>query len=230
MAFHKNMQTGKLSYRKCPHCGKKREYYSGPFFVHYHGLTEWSDGEIFKEFPSLKETELQKCEFCNNFIWHRQKLGGMEFKDYCDALYFYENLYSKRTIFSLVFPKQNKKRLLYIRLNILRRYNDRIRIHPLSEGEKVSRPINENDEIIFIDNAKKLIELLKIFKTDNHFLISELYRNIGLFEESKAEIAKIYDENKKRILLREIENMNRDVIIIKQPLTSANQNFTITEG
>ncbi|RDI57660.1 hypothetical protein [Flavobacterium glaciei] len=214
------MQIGSPSYRKCLHCGEKSEYYSGPFFVHYYGLTEWSDGEIFQELPSLKETELQKCHFCSNFTWLRQKFDGMTFKDYCDALIFFENLYSKKTIISHVFHKRNKKRLLYIRLNILRKYNDRIRIHPLSNGEKKSKSIDENDKIIFINNANKLIELLKILEPDNHFIIAELYRNIGLFEDSKAEADKIYDENKKRLLLREIENENRDVIIIKQPLTA----------
>jgi hypothetical protein len=143
----------------------------------------------------------------------------MTFKDYCDALIFYENLYSKKTIISRIFHKRNKKRLLYIRLNILRKYNDRIRINPLSKGEKESKPIDENDKFIFIKNANKLIELLKLLEPDNHFLIAELYRNIGSFEASKAEVDKIYDENKKRILLREIENKNRDVIIIKQPPT-----------
>ncbi|MEI6265931.1 MAG: hypothetical protein WCP74_12595 [Sphingobacteriia bacterium] len=214
------MQIGSPSYRKCPHCGKKIEYYSGPFFVHYHGLTEWSDGETFEELPSLKVTELQKCYFCNNFFWFRQMLGGMHFKDYCDALIFFEKLYSKKTIIDFVFPNRNKKRLLYIRLNILRKYNDRIRIHPLSNGEKKAKPIHENDKNIFINNAIELIELLKILEPDNNFLISELYRNIGSFEESKAELNKVYDENKKRLLLREIENKNRDVIIIKQPLTA----------
>ena len=213
------MQIGRLTFRRCPHCGKNIEYSSGRFFVHYYGLTEWSDGETFEELPSLKKTELQKCHFCNNFFWFKQKLGGMQFKDYCDALIFFENLYSKKTIIDFLFPNRNKKRLLYIRLNILRKYNDKIRVHPLSKGEKISELIHENDKNIFINNAIKLIELLKIFEPDNNFLISELYRNIGLFEESKAELNKVYDVNKKNLLLKEIENKNRDVIIIKQPKT-----------
>jgi hypothetical protein len=213
------MQIGRLTFRRCPHCGKNIEYSSGRFFVQLYGLTEWSDGETFEELPSLKKTELQKCHFCNNFFWFRQKLGGMQFKDYCDALIFFEKLYSKKTIINFLFPNRNKKRLLYIRLNILRKYNDKIRVHPLSKGEKIAEPIDENDKNIFINNANKLIELLKIFEPDNNFLISELYRNIGLFEESKALLNKVYDVNKKNLLLKEIENKNRDVIIIKQPKT-----------
>ena len=213
------MQIGRLTFRRCPHCGKNIEYSSGRFFVQLYGLTEWSDGETFEELPSLKKTELQKCHFCNNFFWFRQKLGGMQFKDYCDALIFFEKLYSKKTIINFLFPNRNKKRLLYIRLNILRKYNDKIRVHPLSKGEKIAEPINENDKNIFINNANKLIELLKIFEPDNNFLISELYRNIGSFEESKAVLNKVYDVNKKNLLLKEIENKNRDVIIIKQPKT-----------
>lgn len=191
------MQIGRLTFRRCTYCGKNIEYSSGRFFVHYYGLTEWSDGETFEELPSLKKTELQKCHFCNNFFWFKQKLGGMQFKDYCDALIFFENLYSKKTIIDFLFPNRNKKRLLYIRLNILRKYNDKIRVHPLSKGEKIAELIDENDKNIFINNAIKLIELLKIFEPDNNFLISELYRNIGSFEESKAELNKVYDVNKK---------------------------------
>lgn len=40
---------------------------------------------------------------------------------------------------------------------------------------------------------------------------------MGLFEESKAELNKINDENKNGLLLRKIENKICDGIIIKQP-------------
>lgn len=217
------MQIGKASYRKCPNCGEKSEYYKGPFFVHEYGLTEWSDGEKFEELPSFKKTELQRCGFCGHFIWFRQKLCQMTFKDYCDALIYFEELYSKKTLFDYFFPKSKLENLLYIRLNILRKYNNKIRIHPLSKidplsiGNNKKPPIDENDKIIFINNAIKLIELLKILEPENYFLRAELYRNIGSFEESKAELNKLKDESKKSLLLREIENKNCDVIIIKQP-------------
>jgi hypothetical protein len=53
------MQSGKINYKKCPHCQAKNEYSIGPFFVHFHGLTEWSDGKTFGAVPSFEKSKLQ---------------------------------------------------------------------------------------------------------------------------------------------------------------------------
>ncbi len=84
------------------------EFNPGPFFVHYYGLTEWSDGETFKELPSLQETDLQKCPHCKSFYWFTQMLGGMSFYEYYDALLFFEKKYSRRSVIDLIFPFFNK--------------------------------------------------------------------------------------------------------------------------
>jgi hypothetical protein len=211
------MQIGDPSYKKCPNCGKKIEYHSGPFFVNYYGLTEWSDGEKFQELPSLEKTKLQKCCHCNSFYWFSQMLGGMSFYEYYDALLFFEQKYSQRTIINIIFRKRIKKRLMYIRLMILRSFNNRIRIHPLQRNKIVLSSIPEKDKIIFLENARELINLLKEIDAKNYFLIAELYRNLGLFEESKIQLNKFKNEHKKRILLNEIEKKNRDVVIVEQP-------------
>lgn len=210
------MDIGEPSYKKCPHCKKKLEYYNGPYFTHYYGLTEWSDGATFEEMPSLKETKLQKCNFCNNFYWYSQMDCNMAFKDYCDAIIYFEKLYSRKTFIDFIFPSLKGKRLLYIRLNILRKCNDKIRTPPLSNVPN-KRTFNENEKSIFINNAIKLIELLKKIEPSNHFLLAELYRNIGSFEESKAELNKVSDDKKKRLLLKAIEKRNCDVITIIAP-------------
>ena len=125
------MQIGKPAYKKCTHCDKNIEYYPHPFFVNFYGLTEWSDGETFSEIPSLKLSKLQKCLNCNKFFWFNQMLGGMSFYDYIEALSFFESKYSKKSLINIILSWRNKNRLLYIRLNILRSYNTRYRIHPL---------------------------------------------------------------------------------------------------
>jgi hypothetical protein len=212
------MQIGSPSYKKCPHCSVENEYYSGPYNVCYYGLTEWSDGETFEELPSLKKTKLQKCESCGKFYWFSQMGGGMSAEDYSEALDYFVELYSKKNLLNLILSSRNKRRIFYIRLNILRSYNDRIRIHPLSKKGDEKKTMSEEDKIVFINNAIELIELLKMLEPENHFLIAELYRNIGSFEEATIELNKVSDVNYKRILLTEIVNKNCDVIIIKQPL------------
>jgi hypothetical protein len=222
------MQIGESSYKQCPECGKMIEFYPGPFFVHYYGLTEWSDGETFQELPSLKETNLQRCPHCNKFYWYKKKLGGLTFYEYYEALLFFETKYSKKSLIDSIFPKldkyyQKKQNLLYIRLCILRKFNDRIRIHPLANHNIKNDPIPERDKIIFLENATNLINLLKELEPNNHLLIAELYRNLGLFEKSKNALNNVKDENIKRLLLNEINKHNRDVVIIKQPLTTHNR-------
>jgi hypothetical protein len=216
------MQIGKPSYKKCSNCGKKLEFYSGPFFVHYYGLTEWSDGEKFRELPSLKETKLQRCPYCLKFYWFNQKLGlgGLNFYDYFEALLLFEKKYSKKSIIKSIFKRKCKKRLLYIRLNILRKFNDKIRLHPLEMSNYEPEIVPEKDKIIFLNNAKELIELLKDLEPNNHFLIAELYRNLGMFEDAKSELNNVNDEIKKNLLLNEINKKNRDVIIINQSRSS----------
>ncbi len=212
------MQIGEPSYKKCPHCGKKNEYYKGPFFIHYYGLTEWSDGKTFEELPSLKKSKLQKCDSCNQFYWFARKMGGMSFDDYVEAAAYFEEKYLKLSLTNLIHWLRNKQRLIYIRLNILRTYNDQIRIHPLSNDYIQREPIPDEKKEIFIKNAKRLIKFLVSVNSDDYFLIAELYRNLGEFEKAKEVLNKLTNSDKKELLLREIELKNRDVVTIQQPM------------
>lgn len=212
------MQIGKPSFKKCPACREQHRYYRGPFFVNLYPYTKWSDGETFNELPSLNKTKLQICQHCNTFFWFKQMLGGLSFNEYYSALLFFEKKYSKKNIINLILARQNMRKLLYIRLCILRKYNDRIRVFPFENyNDKVDK-IPENDTTIFIDNARNLICLLKELQPKNYFLISELYRNIGKFEESKKVLFNEKDENKKSLLMTEINKRNSNVIIIESSL------------
>jgi hypothetical protein len=211
------MQIGEPKYKTCPHCGKKNEYYPGPYFIHYYGLTEWSDGEIFKEFPSRKESKLQKCSACNQFYWFIQKGGGMSFYDYAEACEHFQKQYSRQNIVNFIFKNRNRRRILYIRLNILRIFNDRIRIHPLSRRVNKEETRTENETNIFKENAKYLLPLLRDIEPHNSLLLSEVYRNLGDFEMARFEINKYRDINVRNLILKQIENKNTSVITIKQP-------------
>jgi tetratricopeptide (TPR) repeat protein len=211
------MQIRKPSYKKCPYCGHKNEYYSGPFPVYYLGLTEWSDGETFHEVPSLKKTKLQKCDSCNQFYWFKQISGGLSFEDYVQAAAHFEYEYSEMTINNRINRLRNKKRLLYIRLNILKKYNDQIRIHPLTNGHTIKKTIPPYKKEVFTKNVKVLIDLLNDIKSNDYFLFAELYRYIGDFDKAKEALKKLRESNKKQLLLKAIELENREVITIKQP-------------
>ena len=212
------MQIGSPSYKKCPHCEKKIEYYSEPFFVDYYGLTEWSDGETFEEMPSLKNTRLQKCQFCNQYYWFTRKLGGMSFEAYVEAAAHFEKEYSRKSLINFLFTSRNKRRLLYIRLNIFRRYNDQIRVHPLVKRDVYKKPIPVEKKNILTNNVKLLIDLVTDIKPDDYLLIAELYRTIGDFERAKNAINKLTDNGLKELISNEIEHKNCDVITIKQLL------------
>ncbi len=208
------MQIGKPSYKICPHCWKINQYHRGPFFIHYFGLTVWSDGETFEELPSRIKTKLQKCHSCNKFYWFEQKLGGMSSDDYEKAVKHYQYKYSKKSIVNLFFNRRNKRRLLYLRLKIIQSYNDAIREHPLNNSKSKKIIISESERRIFEENVKLLISLLNELKSNDHLLLSELHRYLGDFEKAKEEIDKVEDDNIKKQILGEIQAKNRDVITL----------------
>jgi tetratricopeptide (TPR) repeat protein len=209
------IQTGKPSYKKCANCGYKNECYSRSFVDHNYRLTEWSDGESFQEVPSLKKTKLHKCGSCHQFYWNKRGLGGLSFDDYVQAAAYFEYEYSEMTLNNFINRPRNKKRLLHIRLKILQRYNDQLRIPLLSNGEPIKKTIPIYKKEHFTNNIKLLIDLLTDTKSNDYFLIAELYRNMGNFEKAKAALDKLSQSNKKEQLLKEIELKNRDVILIK---------------
>lgn len=209
------MQTRKPSYKKCPNCGYKNEGYSEPSVGHNYGLTEWSDGEKFLNAPGLKKTKLQKCGSCHQFYWIKQKLCRLSFDDYVQAAAYFEYEYSEMTLYNLINRPRNKRRLLYIRLKILQRYNDQLRIQLLSNGKPIEKTIPVYRKEQFMNNVKLLIDLLTDIKSKDLFLMAELYRYIGDFEKAKDALSKLSQSNKKEQLLEEIKLKNHDVILIK---------------
>ena len=211
------MQIGKSSFTLCFYFGHLKLRAARRCFVQVYGLTEWSDGEKFKELPSLEKTKLQRCELCNKFFWSSQRLGGLGFEDYVEAVEYFEKKYSRKNILNYINKLKNKKKLIYIRTKILQLYNDQIRIHPISKGFLTKKTIPVEKKKIFINNAKILIGLLSEINSDNFFLLAELHRNIGNFKDSKKILNQLPNCSKKDLLLKEIELENSDVIKVIQP-------------
>jgi RNase adaptor protein for sRNA GlmZ degradation len=140
----------------------------------------------------------------------------MSFEDYVKAAEYFENKYSVKKSINFIYRLRNKKRLIYIRTNILRKYNDQIRIHPLSKGDKTKPSMSVEKKEIFENNAKILIELLTEIKSDDFFLLAELNRNIGNFEEAKRILNQIPSSYKKDLLFQEINKKNCEVITVTQ--------------
>lgn len=212
------MKIGKPSFTLCFYFGHLKVGSPGQSFVHLYGLTEWSDGEQFKELPSLEKSKLQWCENCNQFYWSSQMYGGLGFGGYVEAAEYFENKYSKKNIFNNVNKLRNKERLIYIRINIMRKYNDQLRVHPLSNPLYWEpKVIIEEDKNTFINNAKLLIDLLTEINSEDLFLLAELHRNIGEFDKAKRILNQLPDSHKKELLLNQIEKKNCDVITVISP-------------
>jgi hypothetical protein len=219
------MQIGKPSFTLCFYFGHIKIRGVGRSFVHKYGLTEWSDGAKFEELPSLEKTKLQRCELCIQFYWSSQRFGGLCFEDHVEAVDYFEKKFSRNNIVNYINKLKNKKRLIYIRTKILQQYNDQIRIHPLSNGDLTKKTIPVEIKKIFVDNAKILIDLLTKTNSDNFFLLAELHRNIGNFEDSKRILNQLPNCRKKELLLKEIELENCDVIKVIQPLLKEQKNL-----
>lgn len=205
------MQIGDPKIKICPNCGHENIYFSNGFFVHLTPLIIWSDGRKERETPNLEESLLQKCPNCKKFYWHQRKLGGLSFTEYLDAL----NIYKKKYIIKQFRCRNFRNRLIYIRFNIWRSYNNFLRPRPDLERERQMVNINQDWTNAYIKNAKKLIKLLST-DTNNTLYIAELYRNIGDFDNAKQTIEKLQDEESKQIkdlLLNEIDQKNEKTVV-----------------
>jgi hypothetical protein len=220
-------------------CGAISTYYPGPYFVNHYGLTKWSDGETFETLPSFKKSKLQKCDDCNQFYWHTRTGGGMSLEDYLAASEYFQQKFSVPSISNYILARCNKKRLLYIRLEILRQLNDSIRVHPLRRENDLSlirdklngatradslasdigdgRRMTDEQREIFIENARLMLPLLKDVEPHNHLLISELHRNLGDFQMAQVEILKHQNVAERYLILKEIEKENPYVITLRRP-------------
>jgi len=108
-------------------------------------------------------------------------------------------------------PPKIKSRLIYIRLNILLGYNDRIWDNkPLFQSKE--------DQLKWKYNIDQLILLIETLYSDmNKLLVAELHRNIGEFDKCTELLNNITDERLHWLtdtIRKECINKNSNVILL----------------
>ncbi|MDO9152948.1 MAG: hypothetical protein Q7U47_04445 [Paludibacter sp.] len=101
----------------------------------------------------------------------------------------------------------NKENEYKIRLSILWAYNDRIRYY-----DKKKLYTNEKDYERWLDNALKLMNLLEETDDINKFILAELNRNLGRFDECIRIVSTIESniyEKVKEVLIHECKMENK---------------------
>ena len=101
----------------------------------------------------------------------------------------------------------NKENEYKIRLSILWAYNDRIRYY-----DKKKLFTNEKDYERWLDNALKLMNLLEETDDINKFILAELNRNLGRFDECIRIVSTIESniyEKVKEVLIHECKMENK---------------------
>ena len=186
---------------ECPNCSnllRKPTLMSGNTFW----ATFYSDGRM--NAPMLPDLpDLTKCRRCDTVLWlsYMEKIGyewfgrdgkaewrdadRAEFLDVADLARFLE--------WDLV--KNDQQRELTVRQRIWWTFNDRTR-----QGKDLL--VDENEEGLWRSNCLRLIELLDMRNIHERFIVAELYRNLGKFEESIALLNTIiFEEHRSRVEL-----------------------------
>ncbi len=198
---------------KCPNCGNlltRGSLKSGNSI----GEKIYSDGKriapMLPEFP-----DLTKCKKCDKIFW-LSKIKNIGTYDWgnpinpkwqnADAAEFLGIDDFFKALESGIAEKKEDE--FFIRQGIWHAYNDRVR-------KGINQFIDENDEIKWEENCKKLISLLDQTDLNERIMIAELKRNLGDFEGCIDIIKKIKDKNvnwlKDKFIL-ECERKNKLVI------------------
>jgi hypothetical protein len=165
---------------KCPKCGNlisKRSLMSGNTF----GAKLFSDGKriapMLPDFPNL--TKCKKCETIfwlsklkeiGTYEWNSQKNEEWQRADNADfpEIGDYYNAINSGIA-------ENKEEEINIRHLIWWAYNDRIR-----KGQNIFS--DEKDELLWLENIKRLKTLLDESDINQRIMIAEINRNLGDFE------------------------------------------------
>ena len=182
------MTFGPTELHKCPYCKKlylKRTLRSGNTI----GARYYTDGKMIapmqEEFP-----QITKCANCDAIFWLNNHID--------------ENLGSDKEI-EITYPGAVYARFLapheyqealslkmyrsiseetFLRMKLWYTFNDRIRDLPIDSSETTlinTIFINENDQFIYEENARNLIELLDKSEENRRISAAELNRNLGQF-------------------------------------------------
>jgi len=206
------MITGPTLVFKCLECGKKvtrGSLLSG----NTGGAVYYSDGKrmasMLPEFPAIV-----KCKACDLFFWlkdenqintkHSLFDDDDERENYDRAKFLSASEYNE-AIRLRVF--KNKKEQIFLRIQLWRAFNDRIR-------HREDLFLAENDKEIYESNCLKLLELLDVNNIDDKIMIAELFRNLENYEKCKEILSSLDEENNwiKEKLEKECSRNNKFVI------------------
>lgn len=183
------------------------------------GAKLYSDGKsIAPMFPDVPE--ITKCSICEGIFWlkNQKEIGERnlwdeesEWKDVKGAefltIYEYQSALDNKIY-------ESKDDEIYLRQRIWWGFNDRVRF---------DEPIftSETDEKLWLDNIKKLLELLDINELEEKIMIAELYRNIGEFQKC-IEIVTVLENTEldwiREALVSECLEKNRSVVQLNQSI------------
>jgi hypothetical protein len=200
---------------KCPKCSQlmaNDSIMSGNTFL----AILYSDGKfdapMLPEFPNFV-----KCTNCQIFFWLNKLKVFYSCYDFdSNETYKSTSMATFCTIAEYLEALNGAiaydvKEELWLRNQLWHAFNDRIRAN-----EPVFQ--KEDDEPIYFDNCKKIIEMLDEADYEKKILIAELYRNLGNFEKCIAictELAVTDIENLSNQIKSESEKKNQWVIILK---------------
>lgn len=186
----------------CPHCQNKMYVIEVMSFT-VKTSESFSDGRIINLPSRIISPNILLCNICYNAFWKNDALCNET--NYDD---FSEELLGANTINDL-FPKFHKdskfkevkyylkllkegfansdEREIYIRLEIWRALNDKIRY-----DENLEIEINDS---LFNANLKKLIKIFKMISDEQKLLVVEMYRELGEFKKANILLESIIGIN-----------------------------------
>jgi hypothetical protein len=166
------MIPGKSMYYECPVCTTvlaRGSLLSGNTI----GAQLFSDSKqiapMLPEFPVVS-----KCPNCQKIFWlnNDNETEDTGNREVAEARFLTINDY----LALLAYPDFDARDEFFVREQIWWAFNDRVR-----NGKPLFNTVAE--ELIWSENAQRLIELLDIDDIDQRIMQAELYRNLGKFEE-----------------------------------------------
>jgi hypothetical protein len=184
------MLLGDPLYFECPICSCvtiKGSILSGNTF----GSTLYSDGKriapMLPEFPYLT-----KCKNCDHFYWLNDKTEIRQ-EEASEGMPQYSAEFLNINEYFEALEKISELDTIherYIRFQIYWTFHDRVR-----NNNKLFNNLEE--EVLYVGNICKLLEIMQDKHIEDLFSKAEMYRNIGLFDETIAVLDKITNEQKK---------------------------------
>ncbi len=194
---------------KCKYLLYNRSIASGNTF----GAKMYSDGK--RTAPMLPELpDLTKCPNCNAMFWlSKMKEMGTSLNDMqeneawamAEEVDFLTIDEYQIALEGNVYGSQEEE--LFIRQRIWWGFNDRVR-----DGKGIF--FSDDDEVLWRNNALKLLALFDIENLNHKIMVAELYRNLGDFEKCMEIINSIKDSNLaslKELFKKACLNSNRKV-------------------